>query len=135
MARLLIIFSGDRQGELSGVFPDSHVFGRMEDYDAYVSAFGSDQGWRNTFVIVDVPGMTIEEARDLAAVVADTTVVQDPDTGTMNEFQTIRFNCKGWADLAKLDASLKGGIRQQYRQHRKVTIDKATFIDAITLRT
>lgn len=66
MVRFLCIAKGVRKGEVSVAMPDGHVFGRMEDYDQYVAHFGSDKGWPDSFVIVDVPDMTVEEGETLS---------------------------------------------------------------------
>lgn len=75
MSKLLVRSRpGPHRGELSGAFPDDHVFGLMEDYERHVAHYGDDSRWLDSHVIIHVTNLAQVTGAQYAApvVVADT---------------------------------------------------------------
>ena len=109
MARLLVHANGERKGQIVVGVPNEWVFGAMEDKDQYRAKYGDSDGWPDTFVIVDLPDMSIEEAEELAApVMTYKDGAIDPLDGLPKQILTIHYNSKGLVDFeAMADTSAK----------------------------
>ncbi len=103
MARLLVMASGERKGQISVAKPDGHVWGAMEDKAQYQVKHGNVDGWPDTYVIVDLVGMTIEEATALAdPVVTYKDGEIDPIDGLPKQIATIHHNSRGLVDFESM---------------------------------
>lgn len=100
MARLLVIASGERKGQISVARPDGHVWGAMEEKRQYQRKHGNVDRWPDTFVIVDLEGMTVEEATALAdPVVTYRDGEIDSIDGRPKRIATIHHNSRGLVDF------------------------------------
>lgn len=99
MARLLVRTKGGVKGDITAVFPNDHVFGAMEDIVEHKKRYGNTDRWSSSFVIVDIPDMSIEEARLLKeSVVTRKDGAIDEATGLPEDIFTIHYNSKGNID-------------------------------------
>lgn len=133
MARLLVRAKAPFVGDISVAVPDDHQFGAMEDIEQYRSENGDD-GWPGDFVVVDLLGMSIAEALDLAAPVVTTRDGPiDEITGLPKQIATIHHNSKGVIDfdaMANTDSR-----RNELATNRRVTRGVGEVRDHITERT
>lgn len=96
MACLLVVSNGPDKGNISAAKPDGFVFGAMEDKGQHLIKYGNLDKWSDNFVVVELTGMTIEEAEGLVAPVityADGPI--DKITGLPRQIPTYHYNSKG----------------------------------------
>ena len=133
MARLLVIANGPRKGEISVAKPDGWVFGAMEEKLRYRLKHGNVDDWPDTFVIVDLAGLSIEEATALADPVityADGPI--DLADGLPEQIITIHHNSKGLIDF---DAMANTGTRTtELADDRKIQRNVGEVREYITER-
>ncbi|KKN70654.1 hypothetical protein LCGC14_0429270 [marine sediment metagenome] len=109
MARLLVFANGPDLGQISVAKPDGWVFGTMEDKAQYRLKHGNVDDWPDTFVIVDLEGLSIEEATALAdPIVTYRDGPIDLADGLPKQIITIHHNSKGLIDF---DAMVNTGTR------------------------
>ena len=96
MARLLVLQKQPGRGNISSAFVDGAPVGAMCSMDEYIEKFGGRDGWPEDFIIVDLIGMSDEEASDLQdPIVTHQLGPIDPTTGEPRVIDTIQFNSKG----------------------------------------
>lgn len=99
MARLLVRTILNKRGDITAVVPNDHAFGSGEDARVHRAVHGNLDRWHGRFVVIDLPDMSMTEAKRLCAPVV--TVVDgplDPDTGEPTTIPTIHHN-----SLARID--------------------------------
>lgn len=127
MARLLVIADGSRKGQISVAKPDGHVFGAMEDKGQYQRKHGNVDEWPGTFVIVDMVGMTIEEATELADPVITYKAGEiDPIDGKPKQIATIHYNSKGLVDFEAMAGTSE--------RSDKLTVDRTVSREVTEVR-
>ena len=108
-SRLLVFANGPDKGQISVAKPDGWVFGAMEDKAQYRLKHGNVDDWPDTFVIVDLEGLSIEEATRLAdPVVTHADGPIDLADGLPKRIPTVHYNSKGLIDF---DAMANTGTR------------------------
>lgn len=104
MARLVVLTTPGEAGTISCALRDGQFVGYKVDYDAYVARHGSDNGFPDRFVIIDVPDMSLEEAERLAAPVIEYETFIDPDFGTESlQPKAIPYHSTSLIDYPKLE--------------------------------
>ena len=84
MARFLLLAkptgrSSRMKGDPIGVFEDDHVFSYGEDKALWLANGNLESEWTNTFCILDVPGVTLEEAQRMMEVYKRSAVEGDEE--------------------------------------------------------
>jgi hypothetical protein len=134
MARLLVLAKGRRKGQISVAKPDDHVWGAMEDKRQYQRKHGNTDNWPGTFVIVDLVGMSIEEATALAdPVVTYKDGEIDPIDGKPKRIATIHHNSRGLVDFDAMTDTPERG--DDLTANRTVSRDVSEVRQHITERT
>lgn len=134
MARLLVLAHGPRKGEISIAKRDGVPFGSMEDKAEHLRRYGNLDRWPDTFVIVSLLEMSIEEAEELASpVVTWKDGPIDPLDGLPKQIPTMHYNSKGLIDFEAMADT--GKRMDDLTEDRKISRSVGEVREHITERT
>lgn len=99
ITELLVRRLGSLRGEISAVQAVPATWGRQEDITVYRAAFGHEDGYGDTYILV-CSDMPLSEALALKMpVITEAAGPLDPDFGTPTVIQTVHFNSVGLFDV------------------------------------
>jgi len=131
MARFILLArptgrTGRIKGDPCGVFPDSHIFGEREDKTVWIANGNDEADWSNTFYVLDVPTVTLEDGRRMMqqhkrpAIPGDLEFLAKDDADKFVILGRHRWNFD-------IDSLLPAAARENMASIGKISITKSTL--------